>query len=436
MHFVLRICYNPDVPKSTKCQCGSKLTASISIFGIRCPQPMPILTEPGPKQRIASIDIIRGFIMIIMTLDHTRDFFIHASAGNPTNLATTTPEFFFTRWVTHFCAANFVFLSGISAYVAGRRRSPGELQAFLIKRGLWLMLAEAIFMSFALTLNPSFNMVVLLVLWAIGFSMILLGLLSRASLAVIGTIGAVIFFGHDILHYISLPKTGAGHVLITMFFTALGSVFPLGKSRIILDSYAVIPWTGVMLLGYVFGSMFQKSFDAQRRKRILLLSGLSMVTLFIILRYFNIYGDPAPWSSQKTPVFSFLSFLNTSKYPPSLLFLCMTIGPMLIVLSLIENVKTKLTDVVIVYGNVPFFYYFAHMYLIRLLNIVVFFASGYSAAQIATPDQPFFFQPPNFGFGLPGVYLVWLIIVTIMYFPCRWYGKYKRTHHQWWLSYL
>lgn len=279
-------------------------------------------------------------------------------------------------------------------------------------------------------------MIALLVLWAIGFSMILLGLLSRASLTVIGIVGAIIFFGHDILDYLSLPKAGAGNVFLTMFFTALGSIFPLGKSRIILDTYAVIPWTGVMLLGYVFGAMFQKSFDAQRRKRILLFSGLSMVGLFVILRYFNIYGDPAPWSGQKTAAFYFLSFLNTSKYPPSLLFLCMTIGPTLVVLSLIENVKTKFTDVFIVYGNVPFFYYFVHIYLIRFLDIVVFFASGYKTSQIVTPNQPFNFQPPTFGFGLPGVYLVWLLIVVALYLPCRWYGKYKRTHHQWWLSYL
>jgi uncharacterized membrane protein len=396
---------------------------------------MTTLTEPGPKQRIASIDIIRGFIMIIMALDHTRDFFIHASAGNPANLATTTPIFFFTRWITHFCAPNFVFLSGISAYLAGTRRTPAEFRAFLIKRGLWLMVAEAVFISFALTLNVTFNMIALLVLWAIGFSMIMLGLLSGASLRVIAIIGLIIFFGHNILDYITLPKTGAANVFMTMFFTALGSVFLVGK-RIILDTYAVIPWTGVMLLGYVFGAMFQKSFDAQRRKRILLFSGLAMVGLFVILRCINIYGDPAPWSAQKTAVFSFLSFLNTSKYPPSLLFLCMTIGPMLIVLSMIENVKTRVTDIFIVYGNVPFFYYFVHIYLIRFLDIVVFFASGYKVNQIATPNQPFFFQPPDFGFGLPGVYLMWLLIVIIMYLPCRWYGSYKRTHRQWWLSYL
>lgn len=397
---------------------------------------MTTLAEPGPKQRIASIDIVRGLIMLLMAIDHTRDFFLHNGAGNPTNMATTTPIYFFTRWVTHFCAPNFVFLSGISAYLAGRRRTPVEFRSFLLKRGLWLIVFEVVFLSFALTLNPSFNMIVLQVIWAIGFSMILLALLSRASLTVIGITGAVIFFGHDIITNLPAPKMGAGNFLVTMFFTAFGSAFPLGKTRVLLDLYAVIPWTGVMLLGYVFGQMYTSAFDPQRRKRILLITGLSMIGLFVILRYFNIYGDPAPWSPQRTPVITFLSFLNTSKYPPSLLYLCMTIGPALVALSLIENIKNKFTFLLIVYGNVPFFYYILHIYLIRLLDIVVFFLQGYSIKQIVTPNQPFNFQPPGFGFSLLGVYLMWLLIITILYFPCRWYSQYKQTHHQWWLSYL
>jgi len=395
---------------------------------------MTTLAEPAQKQRIASIDILRGLIMLLMAIDHTRDFFLNNTTGNPTNMATTTPIIFFTRWITHYCAPNFVFLSGISAYLAAKRRTPGEFQSFLIKRGLWLIVFEVVFLSFALTLNPAFNMIVLQVIWAIGFSMILLALLSRASLTVIGIIGAVIFFGHDILDGLALPKTGAGNFLVTMFFTAFGSVFPLGKTRVLLDLYAVVPWTGVMLLGYVFGQMYTSSFDPKRRKRILLITGVSMIGLFILLRAFNIYGDPAPWSPQRTPVISVLSFLNTSKYPPSLLYLCMTIGPALVALSLIENVKNKFASVLIVYGNVPFFYYILHIYLIRLLDIVVFFIQGYGIKQVVTP--PFNFQPPGFGFNLFGVYLMWLLIVTILYLPCRWYSRYKKTHYQWWLSYL
>jgi len=371
-----------------------------------------------------------------MTLDHTRDFFIHAGYGSPTNLATTTPVYFFTRWITHFCAPTFVFLSGVSAYLASTRRSPGELRAFLLKRGLWLILAEMFFMSFALTLNLQFNMIVLLVLWAIGFSMILLALLSHASLKVIAVVGCAIFFWHNILDFVQLPKTGAANFFITMFLTASGAAFPLGKDRVLLDAYAVIPWTGVMLLGYVFGAMFRSSFDVGRRRYILRLTGLSLIILFVLLRYFNLYGDPSPWSTQKTSVMSVVSFFNTTKSPPSLMYLCMTLGPVLVLLSLIENVKSKFADVLIVYGNVPFVYYFTHIYLIRFFDIVVFFATGHNTGQIAIPNQPFFFQPPDFGFSLPIVYLIWLLIVIMLYFPCRWYGNYKRTHQQWWLSYL
>jgi len=391
---------------------------------------------PGTKYRIESIDILRGLIMLIMAIDHTRDFFIHSGADNPLNLATTTPIYFFTRWITHYCAPNFVFLSGISAYLAGTRRSKTEFTSFLIKRGLWLIVFEVVFLTFALTLDPMYNIIVLQVIWVIGFSMILLAFLVRAPLAVIGVIGAIIFFGHNILDLVTLPKTGAASVLITMFFTAAGSVIPLGKSHILLDLYAVIPWTGVMLLGYVFGSLYKSSFDPQKRKCILLVTGCSFILVFLVLRFINVYGDPAPWSIQKTATLSALSFLNTSKYPPSLLYLCMTIGPALVALSLIENVKNKFTSILIVFGNVPFFYYFLHIYLIRVLDIVVFFAMGFNTSQIRTPNQIFLFQPPAFGFNLAGVYLMWLFIVTILYFPCRWYSKYKRTHHQWWLSYL
>jgi uncharacterized membrane protein len=396
---------------------------------------MTTSVAPVTKQRIESIDIVRGLIMLIMALDHTRDFF-GATTGEPTNMATTTVVLFFTRWVTHFCAPNFVFLSGVSAYLAGTRRSKGELASFLIKRGCWLILIELVVMSFALTLNPLYNVLVLQVIFVIGFSMVLLGLLVRAPLAVIGIIGAIIFFGHNILDFVTLPENGAGSVLMKLFFTARGTVLPLSANRIILDLYAVIPWTGVMFLGYCFGSIYRPSFDARRRKMILRLSGLLLVIIFIVLRYFNFYGDPAPWSVQRNFAHSILSFLNTVKYPPSLLYLCMTIGPALIALSLIEGVKNKFFSILIIYGNVPFFYYILHFYLIRTFNIIAFFATGHTTKQIITPGQIFLFQPPGFGFSLPVVYLVWLLVIATLYLPCHWYSKYKRTHRQWWLSYL
>ena len=398
---------------------------------------MPNLYEPSGKQRIESIDILRGVIMLIMALDHTRDFFHNAGAfSDPTNMATTTPILFFTRWITHFCAPNFVFLSGVSAYLAGTRRTKSELSSFLIKRGLWLVFVEVVILSFAFSLDPFYNFVILQVLWVIGLSMIVLGLLVKAPLKVIAVIGALILFSHDILDYLQLPKTGFEANLLNLFLTARGSVIQLNQNHFIFDLYAIIPWTGVMLLGYVFGSIYTKAFDPQKRKKILLYTGLAVLALFVVLRYFNIYGDPAPWSAQRNATYTFMSFINVSKYPPSLLYSFLTIGVGLIVLTLVENVKTKLTEIFIIYGNVPFFYYVLHFYILRILNIIVFFAQGYGTNQIVNPRGAFWFSPPHFGFNFAGVYVIWFMVIASLYLPCRWFSRYKKTHNQWWLSYL
>jgi len=400
---------------------------------------MPNLYEPSGKQRINSIDILRGVIMLIMALDHTRDFFHTAGAtSDPTNMATTTPILFFTRWITHFCAPNFVFLSGISAYIAGTRRTKSELSTFLINRGLWLVFVELVFLTFAFTLNPLFNVFILQVLWVIGLSMVILGLLVKLPLKVIAVIGALIFFSHDILDYLTLPQTGTGANLLKLFLTARGSVIPLGQTHVIFDLYAIIPWTGVMLLGYVFGSLYQASFNPQRRRKILLTAGLLSLFVFVVLRYFNLYGDPQPWSVQRNGTYTFLSFLNVTKYPPSLMYLLMTIGVGMVVLALTEKVQNKLSAIFIVYGNVPFFYYVLHFYLLRTTDIVVFYAQGFGNKDIVDPkhQNPFLFSPPHFGFNLGGVYIVWLCVIIALYFPCRWFSRYKKTHKQWWLSYL
>jgi uncharacterized membrane protein len=375
--------------------------------------------------------------MLIMAIDHIRDFF-HGSP-EPTDLAVTTPILFFTRWITHFCAPTFVFLSGTSAFLAGTRRTRGQLSAFLITRGLWLLVVEVGLITFAITLNPFYNVLILQVIWAIGASMILLGILVRlrASLGFIGFIGVVIFFGHNII-----DKVSFGHITQTFWWRLLlssngfGAFYPTGVNRGILMAYALLPWTGVMMVGYVFGMVYKSSFDALRRRKILLNTGLALLALFFLFRYFNIYGDPAPWAFQKTISLSIISFFNVTKYPCSLLYLCMTLGAALIILALTEHVKNKFTAILIVFGNVPFFYYLCHWYLMRLFTIIVFFVQGYNSSQIVNPKQPLLFQPDGFGFNLFGVYVLWIIIITVLYFPCRWFSKYKRTHRQWWLSYL
>jgi uncharacterized membrane protein len=391
------------------------------------------------KYRIESIDIVRGLVMLIMAIDHTRDIF-HGSP-EPTDLTVTYPFLFFTRWLTHFCAPTFVFLSGVSANIAGTRRTPNQLSSFLLKRGIWLIIVELIFITFGITLNPIFSVLILQVIWAIGGSMILLGLLIRlrASVTVIGIIGALIFFGHNILDIVNVGPIGKTFTW-TLLLSAGGfggnGIVALGNQHFILIAYALLPWTGVMLVGYAFGALYRSTYDAAKRRKTLLYTGLALLALFVVFRYFNVYGDPSPWSVQKTTALSIISFFNVTKYPCSLLYLGMTLGTSLVLLSILEGVKNKFTNLLITYGNVPFFYYVCHWYLLQTIHVIVFFAMGFKTSQILPTGAPFLFSPPDFGLSLAGVYGVWFLAIAILYFPCRWFANYKKTHTQWWLSYL
>lgn len=384
--------------------------------------------------RIASIDILRGIVMIIMALDHCRDFFhITAFTDNPLNPDTTTVALFFTRWITHFCAPVFLMLSGISAYLTSRNKPSREAGNFLIKRGLWLVVVEVTVITLGLTFNPQYNLIILQVIWAIGWSMVLLGLLMRFSYNAILVAGIILVFGHNVLDYISLPAKGAASYIWTILFTSRASLFTLNSNHFIYDLYAILPWAGIMLSGYCIGAWFQKDFPVKRRKSLLIITGSSLIVLFIILRFLRGYGDPGAFSAEKIAIYS---FLDTSKYPPSLQYACMTIGPALILLALLENIHGGWTKIVSVYGRVPFFYYIFHFYLIHTLMVALFFLSGYTTAQIADPNVPFLFRPAAFGYGLGVVYLIWISLVAILYFPCRWYNNYKRNHRNWWLSYI
>ena len=319
------------------------------------------------KVRINSIDLLRGLVMLIMAIDHVRDNFLKG-APDPTDLNTTTTILFFTRWITHWCAPVFVFLSGVSAYLAGTRRTEGQLGTFLLKRGLWLILLDLTVITFAFFLDPGFHYLLLQVLWAIGGSLIILGILVRAKVSPgnIGTIGAVIFFGHNLLDYMEL-----GEISKTYWWRMLwhagpnpSSITAIGGGHSLVTLYALLPWTGVMLLGYSVGTFYASGFDATRRKKYLLYSGLGALALFLVLRLFNLYGDPNPWGFQRTTTLSILSFLNVTKYPASLLYLCMTLGPALLLLAFTEGVSGRPARVIMTYGKVPFFYYVLHWYLI------------------------------------------------------------------------
>jgi len=389
------------------------------------------------RNRIGSIDTLRGLVMVIMALDHVRDFFhITAFTQDPTNLNTTTPALFFTRWITHFCAPVFVFLAGTSAYLLGQKRTKKELSAFLIKRGLWLIIAEITLVGLGWTFDPLFHGAMLQVIWAIGCSMILLGVLIYLPFKIVVATGLIIFLGHNVFDLVPTPQQGVGGVLIKAFFTARGSFYELPSNRFIGFLYAILPWASVMILGYGFGYFYRAEVSMEQRRKWLLLLGSGVIALFIIFRFIEAYGDPRHWTPQKNGLFTFLSFINTNKYPPSLEYLCMTLGPAIIVLALIENVQNRLTAFLSTFGRVPFFYYILHIYLIHFLCVAAFFITGHSTNEIADKNSPFLFRPANFGFSLPVVYLIWIFAVTLLYPLCRWYNKYKATHNKWWLSYV
>jgi len=383
--------------------------------------------------------------MVIMALDHVRDFFFKADvsgggasvAMDPTNLATTTPWLFFTRWITHFCAPTFVFLAGTSVFLMGQKKTKSELSSFLITRGFWLVLVELFVITFAWTYNPFYNLFILQVIWAIGISMILFGLVIRLPFWFIFFLGFVIVFGHNLLDYPDINKNLKGGWLADLLYFSNFSIYSLSKDHFFLIVYAFLPWWGVMMLGYCFGKLYGNTIDPLWRRKILLLLGSGLVLLFVILRLLKGYGDPVPMSEQQRgSVFTFLSFLNVNKYPPSLAFLSMTIGPAMIVLALLENIQNKVTGFFRTYGRVPMFYYILHFYIIHTIAIIVFFAQGFSTSEIVTKNNPFLFKPPGFGFGLAGVYAVWLFVFLVLYPLCKKYNRYKSTHRQWWLSYV
>ncbi|HTE31209.1 MAG TPA: heparan-alpha-glucosaminide N-acetyltransferase domain-containing protein, partial [Chryseolinea sp.] len=276
-----------------------------------------VLSIPAPieKKRIRSLDILRGAIMLLMALDHVRDFFhIHAFDSDPTDLATTTPVLFFTRWITHFCAPVFIFLSGLSAFLSGQTKTRKVLSAHLIKRGLFLVLLECSVITFSLSFNPKYDMFFLQVIWAIGWSMVILGLLVRTSMTWIVIVGTAILLGHNIMDYPPLHQLVRENIAVNVLLTARFTAYHVGDSTV-LAMYPILPWTALMLLGYGCGYFFQRKISGKARRKILLGTGVACLVAFVVLRLFNGYGDPVSWSAQKNILFTAMSFLNVTKYP-------------------------------------------------------------------------------------------------------------------------
>ena len=382
--------------------------------------------------------------MVIMALDHVRDFFYKvnlekagSAATGPTDLETTYPMLFFTRWITHFCAPIFVFLAGASIYLMCLKKTKNETSLFLIKRGFWLVLVEVVIITFSWTFNPQYSVLILQVIWAIGISMILMGLLIRLPYKVILILGITIVFGHNLMDYPSISAPIKGSVLADLLYFSNFSFHQLFPGHYFLIIYSFLPWTGVMLLGYCFGKLYEQKVDPAWRRKKLIQMGLGSLLLFLVLRSFNIYGDPVGWSvHHRGPVYTFLSFINLNKYPPSLLYLAVTIGCGILFLALIEKWQNRFTTIMNVYGRVPMFYYILHFYFIHILVVIVFYLQGYTSKDIVPVNTPFLFRPETFGFNLWGVYAVWLVLVILLYPLCKKYNEYKNTHQKWWLNYL
>lgn len=384
------------------------------------------------KKRIDSIDILRGIIMIIMALDHVRDFFhVGAMTANPTDPATSTPILFFTRWITHFCAPIFVFLAGTSAFLTGTKRTKKELSVFLLKRGIWLIILEIVIFNLLFSFDPLYRLIGLQVIWVTGLSMILLAGLLYLPIPVLFVLGLIIVAGHNLLDQFN---SQGNNVPIGWSLLHQTSFRMYAGNRSFMVLYPILPWPGIMLLGYCMGSLFVNGYDAVKRRRKLLLMGTITILVFLVVRWINVYGDLFPWATQKNATATILSFFNVSKYPPSFLYTCMTIGPALIALAWIEKWRAGWMKYVVVYGRVPMFYYLLHFFTIHFLCMIAFFATGHTFSEAR--DGLMMFRPNLFGFSLLTVYILWIAIVAALYPLCKWYGKYKATHDQWWLSYL
>ena len=389
--------------------------------------------------RIESIDILRGLVMIIMALDHVRDY---TNIGyvflDPTNMDTTTPGLFFTRWITHFCAPVFVFLAGTSAFLYGAKKaSKKTLAKFLFTRGIWLVFIELTIVNFAWTFDINLDLHIFQVIWAIGFCMMLLAALIYLPKKVLLVLGLIIVFGHNALDDITMQ--GNDPLAILWYFIHQQNFVVLnGGESMLFIAYPILPWLGIMILGYCFGHFYTEDFNVALRKKWLLILGFGSIGLFLILRFINVYGDLVPWSIQKDATYTFLSFLNTAKYPPSLLYTLMTLGPALLFLYAIETVKNKITHILVVIGRVPFFYYILHLYVIHLIGFIGLYLLGENWKELV-------FTPTRFtsgflndkGYDLWVTYAVWIVVVVVLYPFCNMFMKYKANNRdKWWLSYL
>jgi uncharacterized membrane protein len=389
---------------------------------------------PTRSARIDSIDVLRGIVMILMAIDHVRDFF--GTAGSPTDLTQTTVALFFTRWITHFCAPVFFLLTGTGAYLMLRRRSRSQLAGFLFTRGLWLIFLElTVLRCFGYQFNVDYRVTFLIVLWALGWSMIALSALVRLPASIVTAVGVAMIATHNLFDAVRPASLGAWAPLWSILHVQ--GLLVVRPPHFVLVAYPLVPWIGVTAVGYGLGQLF--SWPPERRRAALAGIGAGLTALFVLLRAIDGYGDPSPWTVQKSPIFTALSFLNTAKYPPSLLFLLMTLGPALLLLGWLDRTTPRILRPALVFGRVPLFYFVLHLPLIHLVALVVCairYGSVHWMFESSRPDQFPFAAPPGWGFSLPVVYAVWIGVVLALYPLCRWFGAVRQRRSDVWLSYL
>ena len=391
--------------------------------------------------RLDSVDLLRGIIMVVMSLDHLREY-LQWMAFPPELLGRTWPALFFTRWITHFCAPLFFFLGGTGSYLARTRgRSSAQLSHFLWTRGLWLVAVEFVVVDFGFTFQPGF--VLGGVLWALGWSMVMMAVLVRLPVRWLAVFGLATIFLHNLMDPIQ-PKAFGKLGWLWQVLHVPGLI-PIAPQRgMFLSLYVLIPWVGVMAAGYCFGALLR--LEPQRRRRAMWTIGTAATVLFVVLRATNFYGNPAvgfPGSGKFVPQASMamtvVAFLNVLKYPPSLQFLLMTLGPGILALAAFDRIRTATSRVaraLVVFGRVPLFYYVLHIYTAHLLTIAIALIYRQPVHRIFNGNYILFPPEPGYGHGLVFIYVVWIAMNIGLYFPCRWYAEYKRTHRQWWLSYV
>ena len=403
----------------------------------------PELTRPAPSTisdartyRLASIDMLRGLVIVIMALDHVRDYIMAGAEQDPLTNPDIGAALFFTRWITHYCAPVFVFLAGTSAGLMTMRKSWAALGRFLLTRGVWLIFVEVFVIATAWTFAPwgieqlgGRVLIPMQVIWAIGASMVVLAAAQFLGRPVCLVIGLAIVGGHNLLDAVwpvtRLDQEGP-------LWAALHSQVGYGAGPFLLVfAYPLLPWIGVMLLGFGTSSVFDEA--PGRRNARLVAYGLAAAAVFLVLRAAGVYGDPNPWDVHGGATRTLIDFLNTTKYPPSLLFLLMTLGPAAVLCAFADRVPDAVKQPLIVFGRVPFAFYVAHLYLIHTLCVGLGFVQGFNARQLMTI---MFLFPKGYGLGLPGVYLVWLVAIATLYPLCRWMASLKSRRRDWWLSYV